>query len=220
MRTLPPAVAAHLAARKAMLVHALVWITARDRDTGAPESIGLWTGADHQTITVGGVARPYYGVGALIGLDDLVTNAQMEVRTWNMQFSPLHAQVIEAIRVYDARLAPVELHLWYHDALTDLPLADPVREFRGTVMEVQITTPPGEGEASCTVTCVSDAWRLTRGLTVKRSDAALRNLHPGDGFRRWNTISGAVETAWGERIKPAAGETAPVPPLRPKRDDK
>lgn len=199
MLNLPPAVVAHVAARKPMHIQALVWLTARDRSTGSPQTIGLWTGADHQAITVGGVSRTYYGVGALIGLENLTARARLEERTWSMKLSPLHDQVVEAIRLYDARLAPLELHLWFIDPATDQALASPVPAFRGTVMGAPIETPPEGGEASCTVQCVSDGWRLSRGLTVKRSDAALQARFPGDRFRRWNTISGSVESVWGSR---------------------
>ncbi|MFE3839657.1 hypothetical protein ABNX41_21770, partial [Rhodobacteraceae bacterium PA1-206B] len=69
MRTLPAAVAAHLAARKPLLVHQLLWISARNRTSGAVETLGLWTGEDHQSITVGGQSRTYYGAGAVLGID-------------------------------------------------------------------------------------------------------------------------------------------------------
>lgn len=211
MRDLPTAVAAHLAARKGLLVHALIWLSARDRSTGAAETLGLWTGADHQDIVVGGVARRYYGVGAVLALDPFVSQALGHEQTWSMQVSSLHAQVIEAIRIYDARLAPVEVHSWYFDPLTHNPLADPIREFRGTVMEVDLPTPPVGGEAVATISCVSDAWRLTRGLTLRRSDAALQARAPGDGFRRHNALSGAVQVAWGEMLRdPQPATPAPA----------
>lgn len=211
MRSLPNEVAAHLAARKGLLVHALIWLQARDRVAGTVEGLGLWTGADHQLVTVGGVDRTYYGVGAVLGIDALVSQSQGNEQTWSFQVSSLHAQVVEALRVYDARLAPVELHSWYFDPLTHNPLTHPVREFRGTVMEVDLPTPPIGGEATATVTCVSDAWRLTRSLTLRRSQGALKARASGDGFRKHNTISGAVQVAWGEWLKEATPANTTTP---------
>lgn len=186
--------------------HALIWLTARDRATGAAETLGLWTGADHRVITLSGQDRTYHGVGAVLGLEDLVAAADLKVSDWSFELSSLHAQVIEAFRTYDARLAPVEVHLWDWDPLTGLPGAAPDRVFRGTIMEADLPTPPEGGTATASVRCVSDAWRLTRGLTLKRSDAALQARHPGDRFRQYAEISGAVQVAWGEKV---AGQPGP-----------
>lgn len=211
MRTLPAAIASHLAARRPLLVHALVWITARDRATQSPESIGLWTGDDHQNFSIDGQARTYYGAGSILGLEDFTSNARLEVIEWQMQISPLHDQVIEAVRQYDARLAPIELHLSYINPETMTPLADPVRMFRGAVTGLSIPTPAIGGDAIATIRCASDAWRLTRGLTLKRSQAALEARSPSDLFRRYGAISGAVSTAWGEKIKVSEPTVAPAP---------
>jgi len=216
MRILPNAVAVHLAARRSLQVHPLVWLKVREHnDPAAVHEIGFWTGADHQTIVVDGVARVYYGVGAVLGLDPITSQAQGHEQTWSLQVSSLHAQVVEALRVYDARLAPIEVHSWYLDPATDLPLADPVRDFRGTVLEVDLPTPPLGGEAIATLTCVSDAWRLTRGLSLRRSDSALQARAPGDRFRQYNAISGSVQVGWGEHVRTAA----PVPPPPPRQID-
>ena len=185
--------------------HALIWLTARDRATGAAETLGLWTGADHRVIALSGQDRTYHGVGAVLGLEDLVAAADLKVSDWSFELSSLHAQVIEAFRTYDARLAPVEVHLWDWDPLTGLPGAAPERVFRGTIMEADLPTPPEGGTATASVRCLSDAWRLTRGLTLKRSDAALQARHPGDRFRRHAEISGAVQVAWGEKLAGVPG---------------
>lgn len=206
MLTLPSAVAAHLNARKPLLVQALLWLSAKDRATGETETLGLWTGADHQTAVIDGQTRTYYGVGAVLGLEPFISQSGNE-QTWSFQVSSLHAQVIEALRVYDARLAPIEAHAWFFDPETHNPLADPVRWFKGTVMEVDLPTPPEDGEAVATVRCVPDAWRLTRPLTLKRSQAALAARSSGDTFRQYNAISGSVQVAWGEKVKEPDGST-------------
>jgi hypothetical protein len=212
MRVYPAAVAAHLAARKAMLVHVLMWITAKDRSTGAAASIGLWTGDDHQTITVGGAARTYYGAGAMLGLEPLVQRAGLEVRQHKVTVSPLSAEVVTALRTYEPRLAPVELHEWHFDPVTMTALDVPQRVFKGNLISAPITTPPEGGDATAELTLVSAAWALTRGLTLKRSDSALRARAASDAFRQYGDISGAVETAWGEKI--AAAPSASTAPTR------
>lgn len=200
MRSLPQPIIDHIAAGRGLLVHGLIWLSARDRLTGNRETVGFWTGLDAQTITVGGTARVYYGAGSLLALDALTAAADMKVGDWAFKCSQLSPEAVQAFRVYDARLAPIEVHLWYCDPLTGLPLAAPIREFRGTVMEVDLPTPEEGGTATASVTCASDTWRLTRGLTLRRSDAALQARAPGDLFRQYNAVSGVIPVAWGEKL--------------------
>lgn len=213
MRAYPPAVQAHLEAGKPLLTHILVWLIARHRDTGAAVSIGFWTGEDHQTISVGNRERVYLGAGAMLDMDALVQREGLEVRQHEIVVSPLTPGMIDVLGAHDPRLAPVQIHEWFHDPATMLPLADPRRIFKGHIMTAPVTTPEDGGEAYCTITLASAAWVLTRPLTLKRSHEALIARAPGDLFRQYADISGSVEAAWGELIAtgPAAGATAPVP---------
>lgn len=201
MRPYPTNTAAHVASGGALLTHVLVWLNARDRADNSRVSLGLWTGADHQDISVGGTIRTYYGVGGMLSIDNLVSAMDLMRGDWAFRISPLHDQVIELVRNYDARLGAAECHLLYCDAASGVALDDPAREFRGTITDVEFPI-PGEGqEATATVKCASDAWRLTRALTLKRSQAALAARQTGDLFRQYNDISGAVQVAWGEKVK-------------------
>lgn len=210
MRAYPAAVVAHWAARKTVLCHTLLWLAGRDRDTGTLERLGLWTGDDHQQITVGGWARTYYGAGNIVGLDAITQRSALEVRQHRITLSPLAPEVVQAVRIYDPRLAPIEMHEWYFDPETMRPLAAPVRVFSGHIIQAPISTPAEGGDATCTITMVSSAWTLTRPLTLKRSSAALQAREAGDLFRQYQDISGAVETAWGEKLGTVEGATAPV----------
>lgn len=205
MRNLPSAVAAHLAAGGGMAVQMLVWLVARDRATGAPEPFGFWTGADHQMITVAGEGRTYYGAGALLEVDPVTSSTAQLSRSWQFKVSQLDPTVAEAIRTYDARLAPVEVHEWHWDPEANLPLAEPLRVMRGTVMDLAVPTPPAGQQAEAIVRIVTDAWRLTRGLPLMRSHEALQARTAGaDSFRRYGNLTG-VSVAWGEHSA-AAGD--------------
>ena len=211
MTPYPPAVADHLAARKPLLSHVLLWLSARDRATGALEHVGLWTGADHQDIAVSGQARTYYGAGALVGMEPITQRTGLEVRQHRVTLSPLSPAAVDALRLYDPRLAPVEIHEWFWDPETMNALADPIRIFKGHIVQAPINTPAEGGEATCELTLVSAAWELTQPLPLKRSHAALTARNPGDNFRRYGDISGSVETAWGEKlanVAQASGATA------------
>ncbi|MFZ5710346.1 MAG: hypothetical protein ACOY4T_11800 [Pseudomonadota bacterium] len=197
MRTLPATLAAHLATRPdALRVHTLVWITAKDRATGLPASMGLWNGFDHQQFDLGGI-RDYYGAGTILGLDRITYGSGLSVRMHSITLAAISPEVEQAVRGYDARLAPVEVHGVVIDPVTNTIVGAPWLALRGWVDEVDIRTPATGGEGGVELRIASAARALTRKLELKRSDASHR-LRSGDRFRRYAEISGSVSTAWGE----------------------
>ena len=197
MRTLPAQVVAFLSARPdAVRVHTLVWITARDRLTGVAESIGLWNGLDNQSFDIGG-PRMYVGAGSILGLESITYASGLEARMHEITFSALSPEIDQAIRAYDARLAPVELHGLLIDPLTNAMIGTPWLALRGWIDEVNITTPAVGGEGSVASKIASAARALTRTLSLKRGDAS-QQRRGGDRFRRYAEISGTGGVPWGE----------------------
>lgn len=214
MRTLAPEITALLQQRGGLITHVLVWLTARNRDTGAAETLGLWTGADHAEIVVGGQARNYYGAGGMMGMDALTARAGLEVRQHTLTVSPLAPEVVTALRVYDPRLAPVEIHELYCDPISEKPVANAVRVFRGTVMQAPIHQPAEGAEATAEIVIASAAWALTRGLPLKRSHGALQARASADRFREYADLGRAVEAVWGEK-RGSQKKEKPVQPVNP-----
>ena len=85
MRTYETLIANSLANRTGLLVRHLLWIRAKNRDTLATETIGLWDGDDHAAFTIDSVVRQYFGVGALLAVPDLTARAGLEV--WQPEVS-------------------------------------------------------------------------------------------------------------------------------------
>lgn len=205
MQALDPILLAHLSARTGILFRTLIWITARNRATGESESLGLWNGSDHREFVIDGQTRPYYGAGTLIGMDNLRRSSGLDVRMLQIRLAPISPEVETAIRGYDARLAPVEIHRAWFFPDTMEPVCAPVRRFKGWVDEVKLPTPAADeenGEGECIVTLASNARAGTRGLALKKSDASqrLRKLPGGadDRFYQYADISGSVPLKWGE----------------------
>lgn len=197
MRILPAAVASYLSARPdAVRVHTLVWITAKNRTTGLPESLGLWTGFDHQQIDVGGL-RDYYGAGNILGLDRITYGSGLDVRMHTITLAAISPEVEQAVRGYDARLAPVEVHGLLIDPVQNAIVGAPWLALRGWVDEVEIRTPAVDGEGGIDLRIASASRALTRTLSLKRGDAS-HQQRGGDRFRRYAEISGTVAVAWGE----------------------
>jgi hypothetical protein len=185
--------------------HVLVWIVAKNRVTGLPEAAGMWTGGEDRTFSVESAARVYYGVGHLMEVPPIVTRAGAVVQSQELRFSATSPEVEAQMRGYDARLAPVEIHVVRMNPETGETLGID-RVFRGQIDKAPRRIPAkNETGAEWPISLVSGMRSLTRPLNTRRSDASQRaRLLPGGGedrFFRWADVAGSVERFWGtERV--------------------
>ncbi|MGD1880858.1 MAG: hypothetical protein ACFB11_00870 [Paracoccaceae bacterium] len=211
MRAQVQAITNRLNARDGLYNQLLVWMEARNRVTDAIETVGFWTGAEDREFSVGGQTRLYHGAGAIIGIPPMIAQKGLQVRTHRMTASPLDEEVIKAIRLYDLRLRPVEMHVAYFSLIPGALIAAPQRVFKGRVSAVRIIRPELDGEASCEIAMQSAAYKLSRPLSITKSDSSHQARHPGDKIMQYADVTGVVEVAWGE-----ARATAPTPTAPPK----
>lgn len=206
MRSYSPATAAYFAARGPVLAHVLIWIAARNRSTGAVETIGFWTGADHRDFVIAGATRTYYGAGAALSVDPIRLQTGLQVRTQRVQLSQVAVEAQLAVRGYDPRHGPVEIHRAIFDPLSEALVDEPHLVLRGNIDKVQIKT-PAKGEAgSIEIEIATAARRLTKPLTRKRSDASLRVRAGTDAFRQYAALADKVETPWGRNVKSGSND--------------
>jgi hypothetical protein len=198
MKTFDTATQAYMDAQSGVAAAGLVWIQAKDRATGAAASIGLWTGPQDASITIGGAARTYLGAGEILGLPDIETETGLAVREYRLQLSGIAPGVETAARQYDARFAPVEIHRALFNIDTGALIAEPVRVVKGWCDRLSFEVGPIGGSAVAEMTVVSNARILTRTLATKKSDQSQR-LREDDRFRRYAEVTGQVGVWWGER---------------------
>lgn len=196
MRTYESAIAGNLNARHGLLVRHLLWIRAKNRDTGATETIGLWEGDDHAQFTIDGSVRTYYGVGTLLGIPDMKARVGLEVWQPEIFVSGIAPEVELALRGYEPKLAPVEIHRAFFAPAEGTSLGSPVRVFKGWIDAVSIPTPEEGGEATASITLASNSRGLTRVIPAKKSDEAYQR-RSGDRIMRYADIGGTVKTRWG-----------------------
>lgn len=196
MRQIDPAIAAHRASRSANIAHVLIWIAARNRQTGAIETLGLWTGDDHYKFIIDGEARLYYGAGAVLECDPIEAATGLDVRNHEIRLSSASPEVLAAILGYNPRFAPVEIHRAEFDVNGAL-IAAPERNFRGWIDGSPFTWPEIGGEQDLRVQLVSEARGLTLFSGATKSDAC-QSRRGGCRFRRYGSVSDTVEVAWGE----------------------
>lgn len=202
MRSADSATVAAVQSRAGIIRRNLVWIVAKNRDTGAPESTGLWNELDPVTITVVSAdsgedeARTYHGAGGLLQVERVPLVADLSIRTIRISLSQISEAVQQAIRGYDPRLAHVELHRAFFDPATRAIVAKPLPRFVGRLNKAPINTPATGGEGGIAIEVVSHTRELTRTNPAKKSDET-QQLR-GDRFRRYAGTAGQWDQFWGE----------------------
>lgn len=178
--------------------HTLVWLTARNRETGAAESIGFWTGQDDRNFVIGGQVRTYLGAGAALGVDDIPGGVGLDVRYVTAKLGVV-PEVADALLGFDPKLGPVEVHTVVFSLETGNLVADPRRIFKGRINETPVRLGGEGGDALFEVAMASSARDLTLTLPLFRSDAETRRRNANDRFRQHVSTSGLRQVAWGER---------------------
>ena len=199
MRSYDTATGNYIAGRTDVMARHLVWITAKERDTGDPAAMGLWNGDDEQAFTINGEARTYTGAGAMVDIEPLRAGVGLDVRMHQIILSGITSETEQLIRGYDARLAPVEIHRALFSPRDRLLVAAPVRMLKGFVDTISFKTAAAGGTGAVTVAIASASRSLTRPLQTLRSDAAQQEAFANDYFRRFTDISGEVGVWWGEK---------------------
>ena len=198
MRNVSSTLQDYLTDPSGVLMQCLIWISPRNRTTNALVPMGFWTGDDHETITVEGQSRLYYGAGNMLDLSDPITyRTGLDVGNWRFALTDLTPEFDELFRTYDLRLAPIEVHRGVYNLTSRVLIEPPHRLLKGWVESAPIEEPEEGSESSCTITCVTSAMALTKTLAINKSDAFQRTKS-GDRFNRYTSVSGAVNVKWGQ----------------------
>lgn len=197
MRDLAIEIAAQLGLRTGIKVRNMIYIWARNRETGAPEEIGIWNGDDVQDFSIGGDNRTYYGAGGFIQFDDFKQEQGLVIHQLTAKAYPFSAEMEVVLRQYDTRFARCEVHLAFYDPLTDNLLTNPYRFFKGWIDTLQIPTPVKGEAVVATINMVGQSRILTRVNPIKRSNENQKRRAPTDSFFKDVAITGTISTPWG-----------------------
>lgn len=204
---------AAIQSRTAIVPVNFLQITARNRSTGNPEYLRLWSGwdsVDAQVLdldTMLPVTRTYHAAGGVLEWPAVPLESDLSIRTIRIRLSQINAQVLDAVQGYDAKHAPVEIHRGYMDPNTMLPVAPAVPRFLGQVNGAPKRIPAVGNEGGFELAVVSHTRALTRLNPLKRSDE-YQQTRQGDRFRRYNDVAGGwlANVHWGEaKAAPSGG---------------
>jgi len=174
-------------------------------------------------VRLSGLRRAYAGAGALLGVSPITGEVGLNVRMQQVSLSGVTSEVMDLIHLYDARLAPIEVHQVHFDPVKGVTIGDPVRILKGWVDEMPVPTPAEGGTETVTLTVASASRALTRTLTAKKSDEAQRRISATDKGRQYAAISGAVGVFWNVKQKnatpPPTNSTSEPADIRTKEDN-
>lgn len=215
MRSLAPAVTSALAARE-LVERKFYWFTARNRDTGLPESAGFWNDLGDisapvlDALTGAQIVRDFAGSGQVVADPDVPLTADISVREIEIELSHITPEVELIFRGYDLRAAPFEHYRGLFDPVTRALVAPAVPRFVGFVNTARVRTPAEGGSGSVVLACVSHTIELTRSNSETRSDASQQARWPGDRFYRYTDVAHEWDIFWGT----ASGKVKTQPPRK------
>lgn len=199
MRDLPIEWTNYLAGNSGIKVRQLFWVTARNRDTNADETIGIWSGEDHQQFVIDGNTRTYYGSGNFLDFGQLMIESTLKVRKLVVTVSGISPEIDTVLRTYDPKFAPVEVHIAIFNTETNNLVSVPLKVFTGWIDKFPVKRPSINSQGEGRIECVGATRLLTRELALKRSNESQKKRSAGDTFLKDVAMTGQVTTPWGSK---------------------
>lgn len=175
------------------------WCRAKNRTTGADETMGLWSGDEDITQAVqspegGLVSRPYLG-GCNLRVSDLVYVADLTDEPVTVSLSQIAPATQQLVRGYDVRMAYCEIHAtsWAGGVLSSVPQL----QWIGVIDAAPITTPAAGSEGGISLTVRSELMaQLTAINPAKSSDSHQQRRQAGDAFSEYAGIMSSWKIQW------------------------
>lgn len=189
---------------KGLVPRRFVWIIGKDIASGAPASIGLWTGDDDINITVtSGVtglpeARAYYG-GLNLQVSPIPRTADLTIQTVTITIGQIAPVAQQLVRGYDLRLAPVEIHDMAFDTATRQPSAAPEIAFLGIVDGAPINTPSVGQDGDVEISAISAAIAMLERTNPAKSSYEGQKRRSGDEFGLYSSTVANWQIPWGQK---------------------
>lgn len=182
-----------------------VWFEERERGTGVPVEIGLWSGNEDISVTVTSaktgnpVTRTYIGGGSLLGVSDLPRVSDLTVQQIEIDLSQIADAALAIVFEYEARLGKVEIHEMTLDTVSRQPSAQPPYVFYGEIDRISVNLPAVGGEGSMSIQCVSDLVSMLTRTNPAKSSHKQQMRRSND---RWGEFASTIKNwavVWGEK---------------------
>lgn len=207
MRIYPQAIADAYAAAATdgLITRKAVWITARNRVTGAPEERGIWAGSESTPLTVlrgtdgAQVTRPYYGGGEYLKIGDIPMTTTLTLETITVDLSQLADIAREIVRTHDVHRAAIEIHEIVLSPVTGMPIGADYPIFNGIIDGAPIKNPAVGGEGSTKLKCVSEMMAMLARTNTDKSSHEAQKRRSGDDLNIYSNTVEEWKLPWGGR---------------------
>ncbi|MEJ6397045.1 hypothetical protein [Yoonia sp. 208BN28-4] len=193
--TLPSAIETHLAKREGHDARWALWCDAVNKQTGASEPFGIWSGDDHQEITINGHTRLFAGAQHYFKPDAIKRPTGIVVQSQSISLNGMTPEVYRLTRAFDLAGQRADLYLVLLNPLSG-NLIGYRREFKGYVNAAPEDVPANNGRVTAALSLVSHFRDLTYTPNLYKSNAAQSALS-GDTARRDATLTRAQDMPWG-----------------------
>ena len=153
-------------ARMGLVPRWLFWVEAKNRSTGLPETMGLWTGDQDEAFVIDGQTRDYFSA-SVVGFPSLTFRSGLGIQMQTLTLGPISPEVELLLNGYDPRLAPIEIHLASFDPDTRNLIAIE-QIYKGWIDEAPVNTDPIGGQLICEISLAGSARGGTRTLPTKK----------------------------------------------------
>lgn len=175
------------------------WVRAKNRATGADETMGLWSGDEDiaqnvQSPEGGVVSRTYLG-GCNLSVADLVYVADLTDNPVTVSLSQIAPATQQLVRGYDVQMAYCEIHAtsWVGGVFASVPQL----QWVGVIDAGPIATPAAGSEGSIALTVRSELMaQLTAVNPAKSSDSHQKRRQTGDRFSEYASTVQARKVQW------------------------
>lgn len=193
MSTMPTGVEQLLTSGQPVHTEVMFHIVPKNRSTGAPEPLSVWTGEGDRVFNIGG-NRTYRG-GALVSVPPITYEVGFAINYAEVVLSGVAPFVRTALFTHNAKFAPVEIHLAVFSGAT-LNFVGLWRVFKGIESESDLSRAPRGGKQVYKINCASSARQLTLASTRKKSNAAMQDSNPDDNFRKFAAAVVSSKAQW------------------------
>ncbi|MET3601807.1 hypothetical protein [Martelella mangrovi] len=191
------------ARERGLVARSLVYVTARDRDTGVPVALGFWNGGEDIDIYVidgesGSVVTRTYVSGVNLEVPEIPRVSDMTIQTVDIKFSQIAPAVQQLVRGWDVRLAPVEVHQLLLDPETGQAAGPAEVSFLGIVDGQPVETPAAGEEGAITLNLISSAIAMLARTNPLKSSHEGQKRRDGDEFGRYSGVVENWDIPWGQ----------------------
>lgn len=187
---------------KGLVPRQFFWITVKDRSTGDPVEIGLWSGDDDVEVDVisgatGSEATRTYSGGVNLEIGDIVRVSDLTIQSIDVKFSAIADICKSIVFEHDCRLAKVEIHsAWLDTATRELTDAAEI-EFLGEVDGAPVTTGSVGQESMIEMKIVSDAISMLARKNPRKRSYEGQKRRNGDEFGKYRNSVSTWNVKWG-----------------------